>query len=108
VGPDAIDLLSFTAEVQADGSVILAWETATEVDNAGFNLYRARVWGRSPIKINDALIPAQGDVVTGALYSFVDWPGYGTFHYLLADVDVNGETTLHGPIEVQVKPPWLP
>ena len=38
--PLAVSLASFTAEPQA-GSVRLAWETVSETNNAGFNLYRA-------------------------------------------------------------------
>ncbi len=38
--PQAVDLASFTAEATAEG-VTLAWETVSEIDNAGFNVYRA-------------------------------------------------------------------
>lgn len=97
-----VGLLSFPVEVHADGSVTLSWERAGEMNSAGFNLYRMRALGGSPVKINGTLIPAQGDAVFGASYSFVDKPGDGTFHYLLADVGDDGETTLHGPVEVKV------
>lgn len=80
----------------------LSWETAREMNSVGFNLYRMRALGGSPVKINGALIPAHSDAVFNASYSFVDTPGDGTFHYLLADVGDNGETTLHGPAEVKV------
>jgi hypothetical protein len=88
--------------------VTLAWETATEVDNAGFNLYRAWGMGGSFSKINDALIPAEGDAVAGARYSFTDRPGYGIFRYILEDVDYYGVNTLHGPSDMQARPPGLP
>src|SRR5262245_10411652 len=81
----AIELVSFTVEVQADRTVTLVWETATEVDNAGFNLYRATTEGGPYTKINSALIPAQGDPVAGASYNYVDTPGPGTFRYILMD-----------------------
>jgi hypothetical protein len=38
--PTAVELASFTTAPGA-GSVRLAWETGTKVDNARFNLYRA-------------------------------------------------------------------
>lgn len=38
--PLAVTLASFTAAATADG-VTLAWETVSETDNAGFNVYRA-------------------------------------------------------------------
>lgn len=104
VGPSAIELVSFTAEVGADGSIALTWETATEIDNAGFNLYRATTEDGPYTQINDALIPAEGDAVSGASYSFMDTPGSGTFYYQLEDVDFNGVSTLHDPVVVEVRP----
>jgi hypothetical protein len=80
------------------------WETATEVDNAGFNLYRAIAEGGPYTKITNALIPAQGDLIfgSGASYIFTDSPGSGIFRYILTDLDTSGEITLHGPVTVQV------
>jgi len=101
--PTAIELISFVA-FAGDGSVGLGWETGTEVDNAGFNLYRALSVDGPWTKLNSALIAAQGDAVKGARYSFVDSPGKGTFYYLLEDADYNGVTTLHGPVEATVAP----
>jgi hypothetical protein len=103
--PTAIELASFTAEASAEG-VALAWETGTELDNAGFNLYRATAEDGPYTKINDALFAAQGDAVAGASYSFVDTPGYGTFYYQLEDVDYYGVSTLHGPVEATVARPF--
>ena len=36
----AINLASFTVEAN-NGRVMILWETGAEIDNAGFNLYRA-------------------------------------------------------------------
>jgi len=102
-----IELVSFTATL-GKGTVTLAWETGTEVDNAGFNLYRATAETGPYTKINDALIPAQGDAVSGASYSFLDTPGYGVFYYQLEDVDYYGVSTLHGPVKVKVLRLFLP
>jgi len=94
----AITLASFTAQ-RVDGKVNLAWQTAVEIDNAGFNLYRATASGGPYTKINDQLIGARGNG-TGASYAFVDTPpGTGPFFYKLEDVDYNGVGTLHGPID---------
>ena len=112
-GPTAITLVSFTAEASL-GSVTLAWETGTEIDNAGFNLYRATAPGGPYTKINDALIAATGDPVSGAGYSFLDKGlAPGTYYYQLEDVDLNGVATLHGPVPATVvphlrRPPYRP
>ena len=100
----ALPSTSFTAQAGA-GSVTLAWETGTELDNAGFNLYRAMLKDGPYTQINDALIAAQGDAVSGASYSFLDAPDYGTFYYKLEDVDLYGTSTLYGPVKVTVARP---
>ncbi|HUX75603.1 MAG TPA: hypothetical protein VMY40_03045, partial [Anaerolineae bacterium] len=102
--PTAITLASFTAEPGV-GSVTLAWETGTEIDNAGFNLYRATAEGGPYAKVNGALIAAEGDPVSGASYSFLDKGlSPGTYYYKLEDVDLAGVTTLHGPVSAAVLP----
>ena len=101
----AITLASFTARPTGT-SVILAWETGTEIDNAGFNLYRATAEDGPYAKVNGALIAAEGDTVGGASYSLLDAPGYGTFYYQLEDVDYSGVSTLHGPVQVTVAVPF--
>jgi len=95
--PTAIELKSFKSRVRSDGSVALTWETATEIDNAGFNIYRARSEGGQYIKVNDTLIAAKGGATSGARYKFVDKSGDGKSYYMLEDVDYNGDSTLHGP-----------
>jgi hypothetical protein len=99
----AVSLVSFNAKVNGDGSVTLAWETASEVDNAGFNIYRSKRIDGTDKKVNGKLIPAQGNGAFGASYSFEDTPGSGTFYYKLEDVDSNGVRTMHGPVKVRVK-----
>ena len=42
----AVALASFTADAQADG-IRIGWETTTEINNVGFNLYRAEVGQRT-------------------------------------------------------------
>ncbi|NIV32131.1 MAG: hypothetical protein GWN58_22420, partial [Anaerolineae bacterium] len=40
IEPTAVELASFDAAAQGNG-VLLNWETANEIDNVGFNIYRA-------------------------------------------------------------------
>ncbi len=94
-----IELVSFTATAQ--GAVVqLAWETAAEIDTAGFNLYRAAAPGGSYVQINALLIAAHGP--KGGSYTAPDAPGAGTWYYRLEDVDTHGMGTLHGPAVVTV------
>jgi len=95
-----ITLLSFTAQAAVD-HVTLAWQTGTETDNAGFNLYRATADAAGPYKkLNPALIPAQGDPVSGASYTYTDdsvTKGV-TYFYYLEDLDLSGLATQSEPI----------
>ena len=52
-----ITLAYFQSELDEDG-LDVAWETATEIETLGFNLYAER--GITRTKLNDALIPATG------------------------------------------------
>jgi hypothetical protein len=101
----AVDLASFTAEPQGR-AVLLAWETASEVDNLGFHLYRAMSPEGPRTQLDDRLIPGQmPGSPAGAAYTFLDQtavPGL-TYYYWLEDVDVYGVGTLHGPVSVQAQ-----
>ncbi|RME43269.1 MAG: hypothetical protein D6796_13350, partial [Caldilineae bacterium] len=74
--PTAVTLASFRAQVSGS-EVSLRWETGAEVDNAGFNLYRAPSALGPWTRLNPALIAAQGSAVSGAVYTFTDTPGSG-------------------------------
>ncbi len=102
--PTAITLLSFNAKAGENGKVALIWKTATEIDNAGFNIYRARKKDGNYKKVNDLLISANGNATTGADYSYTDTPpAKGKYFYKLEDVDYNGVGTMHGHAKAKVK-----
>lgn len=102
--PTIVDLASFTAEAGDDGVVTLHWETASELNNAGFNIYRSRFKDGNDKKLNKALIPSEGKDVDGASYSYEDTPpAKGTYFYKLEDVDTNGVSTMHGPEKMRVR-----
>jgi hypothetical protein len=109
-GSTAVDLTYFEAawnegaagEKVATG-VTLRWETATELDNVGFNVYRSSSEKGEWIKLNRELIPSQvpPGSPTGATYEFIDKEveSGAEWFYLLEDVDVNGTLTQHGPVQ---------
>lgn len=99
-----ITLLSFEGSVDNKKRVTIRWETAMEIDNAGFNLYRSDQEDGVYIKINESLISAEGNAAAGGNYSFMDNPGDGIFYYKLEDVDYREASSVHGPISVEVKP----
>ena len=75
------------------------WSTETEINTAGFNIYR----GESPdgpfdVKVNQQLIPASPDPMTGGKYSYVDNAAQlgKLYYYQLEEVERNGAQTKLG------------
>ena len=97
--PLLISLASFTATAKS-GKVLIEWTTESEIDNAGFNLYRAESEDGKYIKINSALISAKGSPTQGTSYEFVDAnvQNRKTCYYKLEDIDLNGSSTMHRPV----------
>jgi hypothetical protein len=105
--PTAVTLASFKATARPR-AIVLRWETATELDNLGFNLYRAESADGPFTQINASLIPSlvPPGSPTGAEYIFRDrtaQPGVKYF-YKLESVDVYGNGIFHGPVDAQIKP----
>lgn len=87
-------------------SILIEWQTATEIDTIGFNLYRADQIEGPYQKLNASLIPAADDPLRGGSYHYVDanlMPNR-IYYYQLEDVDIQGKTTRHEPISVQAHP----
>lgn len=106
-----ITLSSFSATVANqkiattdEVEVILQWTTGAEIDNEGFNILRGEAEKGPYIKINETLIPAKAIYPGGTSYEFVDdtVENGKTYFYKLEDIDTNGTSTLHGPINVTV------
>jgi len=82
-------------------SVRVEWSTESEINTAGFNLYR----GESPdgpfdVKVNPQLIPPASDPLVGGEYTFEDktaLPGI-TYYYQLQEIEKSGTVNLHGPV----------
>ncbi len=104
--PTSIQLASFSATPQA-GTIQLVWETATELDNLGFNLYRASLVDGPRTQLNAGLIPSQNPGrPVGASYYFADESAQVgvAYHYWLEAVDAYGATQMHGPISAELSP----
>ncbi len=93
----AVTLESMRAEAGAD-RVRVVWETASEIDNLGFHLYRstdaAFIGERLTTELIPSAAPGSGQ---GAIYEWVDTTAVAgvTYYYTLEDLDVNGVGTPH-------------
>ncbi|TGN99989.1 hypothetical protein PN36_26675 [Candidatus Thiomargarita nelsonii] len=92
-----VTLAEFTATTNETG-ILLEWQTTTELDNAGFHLWRATGEGwkygsySTVIRLTEQLIAAQGDF---SVYSDADVETGVTYYYGLEDIDLNGQSTFH-------------
>ena len=101
MAPLAVTLAEFSAAENGDHIQVL-WETATEIDNRGFNLFRGTSPAGQDRQLNAALIPSQSQGYPGGfLYTWDDYadlvPGT-TYYYWLQAVDIYGGTSMHGPV----------
>ncbi len=98
--PTAVELLDFSATGKKS-SILLTWETASELNTIGFNLYRAKSRDGNRKLLNSELISTLGSPggLTGAVYTYKDRtakPGV-VYYYWLEEVDVYGGTEQFGP-----------
>ena len=91
-----VELSSFTATA-GDDQVTLRWNTESELENLGFNIYRSTNSNVKFLMINDQLIPGSGNSSTKHKYEFIDlYVKNGiTYWYKLEDVDFAGNKKLH-------------
>lgn len=100
--PTAVDLMSFEAR-GLSGAVELTWETASELKNLGFHLYRSMAEGGPYERITSRPIPGLGSSPSGARYRYTDsgLSNGQTYFYELEDIETTGKTNLHGPVSAE-------
>ncbi len=100
-----VELASFTAEPRS-AFVRLEWTTRTETNNLGFHVWRTSADRAAYQQVTESLVPGAGTTSETHEYDYLDQtvrPGT-TYFYKLADVDVQGNQTFHGPVSVTVTP----
>jgi hypothetical protein len=102
-----IVLASFDASL-LDQEIKVSWDTASEIDNAGFNIWRSEARNGMYTKVNTSIIPAEGEGGGGALYEYLDSDvGAGATHYYkLEAMDIFGVGRFFGPVSVVGSSAW--
>ena len=80
--------------IATPASILIEWDTATEMDTAGFYVYRANQPTDEFQRVNQAMIPSVGNATSGGSYSYADEdvaPGE-TYYYLLEEVENDSST----------------
>jgi photosystem II stability/assembly factor-like uncharacterized protein len=101
-----VELKSFSADVR-DGSVVLNWQTATEINNKGFGIERLNntVTGNQNWE-QIGFVAGFGTTTEPRSYSFTDEKvTSGSYSYRLKQLDFNGSASYSGEIEVSVTAP---
>jgi hypothetical protein len=102
-----VELASFTCR-STDAGVLLNWVTYTETDNRGFHVCRSIEGQSNRHRVTEQLIPGAGTTTNPQTYSYFDpIRESGRYLYWLEQVDLNGATTRHGPVEAIVEPTML-
>ncbi len=115
--PQAVSMARFEGQWLPTGGALLTWETVSEFDLLGFNLYRRASAAQPWQKLNDTLIlsPSPGSSL-GRTYAWRDMalPQEARITYRLEWVDINGLPSPAGETQVanlsRVLPfrSWLP
>jgi hypothetical protein len=102
--PTAVSVSSFKASATF-GQVSLFWQTASEIDILGFNIYRSTAMDGEKHLLNAELFPSKAmGSLTGESYLYVDQevePGE-TYYYWLEPVSISGGNELYGSLQITV------
>jgi len=103
--PLPITLSTFTADFQ-NNSATLHWTTISEINNAGYNVYRGEIDDvSSSMSINPEFIPGKGTTSEQTNYTFKDeYPVQCgmIYYYWLESVSYNGDSEKFGPIALTI------
>ena len=101
-GPLPVELTKFSAKSE-DSFVILIWQTATEVNNYGFEVQRSSVSDPPLAWTKIGFVPGAGNSNSPKDYSFKDQPIGGIkFSYRLKQLDVDGNFKYYDAIKVSL------
>ena len=99
-----VELSSFTA-VYMNEFVTVSWQTASETDVIGYNIFRSEEDDFSTVhKVNNDIIQGHGTTTTPHSYEFTDLsadPYYTTYYYWLEVVNFGGTNNIYGSIEFE-------
>ncbi len=94
--PVPVSLSDFNAEV-TDTGVVINWTTESELDNAGFNIYRGLSKEGPFVKVNPKLIQGAGTTDERNTYKWIDTTAKSgiVYYYQIENVSFTGEGQTH-------------
>lgn len=98
----------FTYQYNRQPTIVIEWQTESEYNTAGFNVYRSADPAGEFVQINSQLIPSQGDTTSGASYQYedtqIEWGQL--YYYKLEDVEYSNVRQQHDVISDKVEFEW--
>ena len=86
-------VLSHLRAERIESGVVVKWSTASELENAGFNILRGQTTEGRFVKVNPTLIPGAGTTGEQSTYTWTDTtaePRIG-YYYRIEDVSFSGD-----------------
>jgi uncharacterized delta-60 repeat protein len=97
--PLPVELTLFTASSTTEGNILLQWETATEVNNYGFEVQRSEVGGQNSDWMKVGFVLGHGNTNSPKEYEFIDEnPPVGNLKYRLKQIDTDGQYKYYNTI----------
>ncbi len=85
----------------AGGNVTLSWDTASEADTVGFDIYREEDSTGRFVRVNDKMLLGNLDAPEGGSYKLVDPGGEVGHKYIVVETEPAGTKRVHGPFDVE-------
>jgi len=99
--PLPVQLTSFSASALPGGCISLAWTTASEINNYGFEVQCALNGSEQFAVVPDGFVPGQGTTLEKHEYSFIDRSaGNGSRTYRLRQIDLDGSSHFSEAVHV--------
>jgi hypothetical protein len=107
--PIPVELTSFSANF-VDKQILIAWQTATETNNMGFEIQRFVVCNQLTVSSNEwevlGFVEGAGTTTKKKNYNFTDVNiKSGSYKYKLKQIDLDGKFTFSNEVEVNVELP---
>jgi hypothetical protein len=108
----AVVTITGFAVIAGSSEIYANWETASEIDNLGFYVWRSETESTGYAKLplgapSEQFIPSKDEFGVGAQYEFVDvqvTPGV-RYYYKVEDIPASGGGTMVGPVSAMVPLP---
>lgn len=101
-----VELTSLSASAE-NGMVILRWTTESETENLGFYIFRCDNADGPYVRITLEVIAGSGNSASRKYYQYqdADVQNGTSYYYKLADMDLAGNLTFHGPVRATAAAP---